>query len=107
MLFQTQFWNLKEYYFFMNLPEHRLALKGCGCRDTEVLCSSLTYVQSPPHVLEGEEVQQYTSVYSPPFDEFEVYRVSLPAGASTLLPANQVHSCLPLRRLPFWRQTSV
>jgi len=65
-------------------------MPGCRCRDTAVLCSSLTYVQSPPHVLEGEEIQQYTSIYSPPFDEFEVYKVDLPGGASTLLPANQV-----------------
>jgi hypothetical protein len=55
-----------------------------------VLCSSLTYVQALPHVLEGEQIQQYTSVYSPPFDEFEVYKIHLPAEASTLVPANQV-----------------
>ena len=65
---------------------------ACGVnRDTEVLCESLTYIQAFPHVLEGEEVQQYTSVYSPPFEEFEVYRLEMPAGASTLVPANQAH----------------
>jgi mannose-6-phosphate isomerase len=60
------------------------------CRDTEVLCNSLTYSQGKPQVLIGEEIQEYTKVYSPPFEEFEVFRVDLPAGASTILPANQV-----------------
>ncbi|KAK9846013.1 hypothetical protein WJX81_008425 [Elliptochloris bilobata] len=57
-------------------------------RDTAVLCESLTYEQGPPEVLRGEEVQQYTRRYAPPFDEFEVQRLEVPAGASTLLPAN-------------------
>ena len=59
-------------------------------RDTEVLCASLTYEQGLPEVLAGEEVQQFTARYAPPFDEFEVQRVDLPAGESTLLPANPV-----------------
>eukprot|EP00884_Botryococcus_braunii_P009308 jgi/Botrbrau1/18379/Bobra.0403s0003.1 len=58
-------------------------------RDTSVLCSSLTYSQGRPEVLIGEEVQEYTKVYSPPFEEFEVFRVDLPASASTILPGNQ------------------
>ena len=41
-------------------------------------------------MLSGEEVQQYTTVYCPPFDEFEVYRVALPSTRSTIVPANQV-----------------
>ena len=56
-----------------------------------MLCESLTYIQAFPYVLNGEEVQQYTTVYSPPFEEFEVYRLEMPAGASTLVPANQAH----------------
>ncbi len=66
--------------------------QGCARarRDTEVLCASLTYEQGPPAVLRGEEVQEFTRRYAPPFDEFEVQRVELPAGASTLLPANPV-----------------
>jgi mannose-6-phosphate isomerase len=59
-----------------------------------VLCASLTYEQGPPAVLRGEEVQEFTRRYAPPFDEFEVQRVELPAGASTLLPAS------PVRRRP-------
>lgn len=69
------------------------------CRDTAVLCESLTYEQGLPHILDGEEIQQYTSVYTPPFDEFEVFKVDMPATASTLVPANQVPMllhCLPL-----------
>lgn len=64
------------------------------CRDTEVLCDSLTYDQSFPDILSGTEVQEFTTVYSPPFDEFEVYRVVLPPEASTLIPANQVAAVL-------------
>lgn len=58
-------------------------------RDTVVLCESLTYNQGPPVMLHGDLVQEYTTVYSPPFDEFEVYKVSLPESADTIIPANQ------------------
>lgn len=58
-------------------------------RDTEVLCSSLNYHQGPPEMLHGENVQEYTQLYSPPFEEFEVYKISLPAGADTIIPANK------------------
>ena len=57
-----------------------------------MLCASLTYEQGLPEVLSGEEVQQFTKRYAPPFDEFEVQRVELPAGESTLLPANPVRT---------------
>ena len=57
-------------------------------RDTEVLCESLTYNQGPPMKLHGDSVQEYTTLYSPPFDEFEVYKISLPESADTIVPAN-------------------
>ena len=57
-------------------------------RDTTILCESLTYKQGPPEMLHGELVQEYTTLYSPPFDEFEVYRVCLPLSADTIIPAN-------------------
>ncbi|KAK9816551.1 hypothetical protein WJX72_001825 [[Myrmecia] bisecta] len=57
-------------------------------RDTAVLCESLTYTQGPPAILNGDEVQEYTRLYSPPFEEFEVFSVSLPTAKSTVLPAN-------------------
>ena len=60
------------------------------CRDTEVLCESLTYDQGPPEVLRGISTGQYTRVYRPPFDEFEVSRMELPGAADTIVPANQV-----------------
>jgi len=41
-------------------------------RDTDVLCSSLTYNQGLPKVLEGEVVSEAVRRYAPPFDEFEV-----------------------------------
>lgn len=58
-------------------------------RDTEVLCESLTYNQGPPKKLLGDNVQEYTTLYSPPFDEFEVYKISLPECAGTIVPANK------------------
>ncbi|KAL3142181.1 hypothetical protein ABBQ38_002533 [Trebouxia sp. C0009 RCD-2024] len=58
-------------------------------RDTRVLCESLTYNQGPPVMLQGDSVQEYTTLYSPPFDEFEVYKVSLPESANTIVPANK------------------
>ena len=58
-------------------------------RDTAVLCESLTYNQGPPVMLHGDTVQEYTTLYSPPFDEFEVYKVSLPESADTIVPANK------------------
>lgn len=67
-------------------------------RDTNVLCESLTYTQGPPVMLHGENVQEYTTVYSPPFDEFEVYKVSLPASADTIVPANKGPTMLLVMR---------
>lgn len=58
-------------------------------RDTEVLCESLTYNQGPPAKLHGDSVQEYTTLYSPPFDEFEVYKIALPKSADTIVPANK------------------
>ena len=55
-----------------------------------MLCKSLTYEQGLPRILGGEEIQQYTVAYTPPFDEFEVFKVDMPTGASTLLPASLV-----------------
>jgi mannose-6-phosphate isomerase len=55
-------------------------------RDVDVLCGSLTYRTGPPAVMAGTPLQEHTAVYAPPFDEFEVVRVALPAGKDTLLP---------------------
>ena len=56
-----------------------------------MLCNSLTYDQGPPEVLHGTPTGQYTRVYRPPFEEFEVSRLELPQAADTIVPANQVH----------------
>ena len=61
-----------------------------NCRDTEVLCSSLTYSQGPPEVLQGDPPGAATRVYRPPFDEFEVLRVEVPAGESEIVTAKHV-----------------
>lgn len=59
-------------------------------RDTEVLCSSLTYSQGLPQVLEGDSIDTYVKSYSPPFDEFEVQAINVPKSTSAKLPVNQV-----------------
>ncbi|GMH38245.1 hypothetical protein BSKO_06129 [Bryopsis sp. KO-2023] len=58
-------------------------------RDTEVLCSSLTYDQGIPQILEGDVVNEHVKSYRPPFDEFEVQSISVPGGTSATLPVNQ------------------
>ena len=70
-------------------------------RDTAVLCESLTYERGPPTILNGNAVpgRPWTTVYSPPFDEFEVEHVSIPEkarfqGIQTFLPANPVSTCI-------------
>ena len=62
-----------------------------------MLCESLTYERGPPAILNGNAVpgRPWTTVYSPPFDEFEVEHVSIPEkarfeGIQTYLPENQV-----------------
>jgi len=56
-------------------------------RDTEVLCSMLTYNQGLPHIYEGDVVDEHTRRYSTPSDEFEVEVLQLAAGESHSLPA--------------------
>jgi hypothetical protein len=83
-------YSLNTYYLALQVSASHHPNGVAWNRDTTVLCESLTYNQGLPEVLAGEEVQEYITLYSPPFQEFEVFRVSLPAGASTLVPANQV-----------------
>ncbi|KAJ7549795.1 hypothetical protein O6H91_07G069700 [Diphasiastrum complanatum] len=49
-------------------------------RDTETLCSMLTYKQGLPEILTGTPVNSFTKRYSPPFDEFEVDHIVVPSG---------------------------
>ena len=83
-----------------------------NCRDTEVLCESLTYEQGLPVILEGESIQEYTTVYSPPFEEFEDYQGVLITGSMydahadnpwilkliALMKGEIVPLCLPFER---------
>lgn len=55
-------------------------------RDTEVLCSSLTYSTGAPAVMRGEHLQEFVTRYDPGFDEFEVAKIEIAAGGNTLLP---------------------
>ena len=67
-------------------------------RDTAILCDMLTYKLGAPEILRGEEVDACTKHYRPPFDEFAMDVVSVPASASHTLPANPVRpsSCSPI-----------
>lgn len=57
-------------------------------RDTAVLCESLTYNTGVPEVLRGERVHDHVKVYRPPFEEFEIQRIEVPAGESVNVPTN-------------------
>jgi len=60
-----------------------------GCRDTAVLCESLTYNTGFPEVLKGQAIHDHVRAYRPPFDEFEIQSVEVPSGESVTIPANQ------------------
>ncbi|XP_024379036.1 mannose-6-phosphate isomerase 2 [Physcomitrium patens] len=51
-------------------------------RDTQTLCSMLTYKQGLPDMLTGTPVSACTTRYTPPFDEFEVDHIVVPVGES-------------------------
>ena len=55
-----------------------------------MLCDWLTYSQGVPEVLQGDPPGASTRVYRPPFDEFEVARVKVPAGGSEIVAATHV-----------------
>lgn len=57
-------------------------------RDTAVLCESLTYSTGPPDVLRGEAIHDHVKVFRPPFDEFEIQLVEVPAGETVSVPTN-------------------
>lgn len=63
-------------------------------RDVATLCASLTYNQGLPKVMTGDKIDEFTSVYKPPFEEFEVFRSIVPAGRSYRLPASTGASIL-------------
>lgn len=58
-------------------------------RDTGVLCESLTYNTGLPEVLKGEAIHDHVRAYRPPFEEFEIQRIEVPAGETVTIPTNQ------------------
>jgi mannose-6-phosphate isomerase len=46
-------------------------------RDTDVLCSMLTYKTGMPEILKGSKVSEHMKAYKPPFDEFQINVLSL------------------------------
>jgi mannose-6-phosphate isomerase class I len=54
-----------------------------------VLCESLTYTTGLPEVLRGEAVHDHVTAFRPPFDEFEVQRIDVPAGEAVTIPTNR------------------
>jgi mannose-6-phosphate isomerase class I len=74
-----------------------LVLRGtAGCRlpllldrrDTAVLCESLTYNTGLPEVLKGQAIHDHVRAYRPPFEEFEIQRIEVPAGETVTIPTN-------------------
>jgi len=56
-------------------------------RDTDILCSMLTYNQGLPEILRGEKVDECTKHYRPPFDEFAMDIITVPAAGKHTIPA--------------------
>lgn len=56
-------------------------------RDTEILCSMLTYKQGSPEILRGVNINPNTKRYTPPLDEFEVDHCVLADEKSVVFPA--------------------
>jgi hypothetical protein len=55
----------------------------------QVLCKSLTYRQGRPEMLTGQPISLGISLYQPPFEEFQVLRVSVDQPGSICIPAQQ------------------
>ena len=58
-------------------------------RDVDVLCGMLTYQAGDPVILKGEAADARTKTYAPPFDEFMLERIELPAGETYELRKTQ------------------
>merc|ERR1711981_412581 len=54
-------------------------------RDTDVLCSMLTYKTGMPEILKGSEVSEHMKAYKPPFDEFQINVLSLEQSKQSAL----------------------
>lgn len=57
-------------------------------RDVDTLCAMLEYRGEAADVLDGNVVNEYVKCYAGTADDFKLFRVVLPAGESTELPAS-------------------
>lgn len=74
----------------------RIHLNTSACF-IQVLCESLTYNQGKPNMLLGQRVSECIHKYQPPFDEFQVLRVSVTKEGAVDIPAQKspmVLTCL-------------
>jgi hypothetical protein len=55
----------------------------------QVLCSSLTYNQGMPHMLKGEPISRGICLYQPPFEEFQLLRMTVDKPGVTNVPAQE------------------
>ncbi len=46
-------------------------------KDVDTLCSMLTYHDGPPSISKGTQIDQSTTVYTPPISEFQLERTQL------------------------------
>lgn len=54
-------------------------------KDVDNLVDMLTYNDGPPDIMTGFSTDQYTTVYQPPAEEFQLSRYVVPAGAECAL----------------------
>lgn len=58
-------------------------------KDVSTLVEMLTYQDKAPEIMDGVRESKYSIVYQPPAEEFQLTRISLPAGESTALPPHK------------------
>lgn len=56
-------------------------------KDVSTLIDMLTYQDAPPTIMEGSVIDDYSVLYQPPADEFQLIKYNLPAGKTHKLPA--------------------
>lgn len=60
-------------------------------KDVDNLIDMLTYKDGPPKIMDGERIDEYTTVYQPPAEEFQLTRYVVPVGkAHEMTPAKGV-----------------
>lgn len=55
-------------------------------KDVSTLVDMLTYVDAPPVIMQGNPIDDFSTVYQPPAEEFQVTKYCIPQGVRHQLP---------------------